>query len=136
MDSLLVRSLLAGIFFGLWPIMMNRSKFTGNASAAMFAGVIFAVVILPAFFTTSRGMLLSANWKLGVLAGLFGAAGLMAFNSMLAKSTPERLGTLFLVNLVTQITTAAVFQVVATRTLTLSKGLGFASAILTVWLLV
>lgn len=44
MNELHVRAFLAGVFFGLWPLFMNRSGLTGNISAAVFTVGVFVIV--------------------------------------------------------------------------------------------
>lgn len=44
MSELQVRAILAGLFFGTWPFLMNRSGLVGSISAAIFSLGVFSIV--------------------------------------------------------------------------------------------
>ncbi len=135
MNELHVRAMLAGVFFGIWPLLMNRSGLTGNVSSAVFAlGAL--VVVSPFALYEFRGVTVSVVWTMVVGACIFGGLGLLAFNGMLSKATPQTVGSLFVLMIVVQIATPALYHVINGGGLTISKTFGFAAAILAAFLLV
>jgi hypothetical protein len=132
-DSLSIRAILAGLFFGMWPLFMNRSGLNGNmASLAFTLGVL--VIVLP-FCFSDMGNLLKANWPMIIAAGLAGAIGLLIFNSVLVKSTPVDVGLLFVTMILAQITVPMAYRVIMSGSLSLANGTGFIFAIVAAILL-
>jgi hypothetical protein len=134
MDGLQIKALLAGLFFGLWPLLMNKSGLNGNVSAMAFAGLV--LLFVSPFALSNIGDLSNTKWLMVVGAGLFGALGVMSFNGMLAKATPQAVSTLFVLMIVVQTAVPAVYQVIMNGGLSLTKGLGFALAAIAAVLLV
>lgn len=134
MNELHVKAVLAGLFFGIWPLLMNRSGLTGNISSAVFAlGVL--VIVSPFavydFYTTE----LNTVWMFAVGACVFGGLGLLNFTGMLSKATSQTVGSLFVIMLLVQMATPALYQVLQDGELTVSKAIGLAAAVLAVFLL-
>ncbi|MDO8669677.1 MAG: hypothetical protein Q7K65_05280 [Candidatus Buchananbacteria bacterium] len=142
MNDLQIKAVLAGILFGFWPLLMNRSGLVGNISALAFtfvAGICilpFALWSIGHSFPIANWTFPVANWTLVILAGLFGAFGLLLFNGVLAKVTPGRVSALFVLMIVVQIAVPALYQVIMSGGLTISKGLGFVAAIIAAFLLI
>jgi tryptophan-rich sensory protein len=69
-----------------------------------------------------------------VVAGLIGAGGVIALNSMLSKSTPQNIGTLLITMFMVQLAVPAVYQMIKGGQMTVARGVGlvaaFAAAIL------
>ncbi len=122
MDSLYIRAILSGIFFGAWPLLMNRSGLNGNVSAFVLTSIVLICVFPFAF--GSMGTIFSANWVMVIGAGILGAAGGILFNGMIVKAVPENLGSLFVLMLIVQIAVPAIYQV-AVGGITAAKGIGF-----------
>lgn len=134
MNELHVRALLAGLFFGMWPLFMNRSGLSGNISALAFTvGVL--VIVSPFALYELRSTSTDVTWMMVVVACVAGAFGLLAFNGMLAKASSQTVGSLFVMMLVVQIATPALYQVVNDGGFTTTKAVGFAAAILAAFLL-
>ena len=135
MSELHQRAVLAGVFFGIWPLLMTRSGLTGNVSSAVFAiGVL--IVVSPFALYEFSGATIGIVWMMVVGACIFGGLGLLAFNGMLSKATPETVGSLLIVTTVVQVAIPALYQVINGGGLTVSKTIGFAAAILAAFLLV
>lgn len=133
--SLELKAVLAGLFFGIWPLLMNRSDLSGNVSSAFF-GLFALIGVLPFAIYANGGLALpAANWTMVIWAGVFGAMGLLAFNGMLAGATPKTVSTLFVLMTVVQVVVAAGYQVVVTRQLSADKGLGYVAAGVAAYLL-
>jgi hypothetical protein len=134
MNNPVLLSILAGIFFGAWPLLMNRSGLAGTSAAAAF-GFLGFVIMLP--FVLKNGISLSgANWWAIVAASACGALGGLLFNSMLASTPKETVGRFFLIMILAQTAVPALYDIVMSGQLPLNKGLGFAAAIVAAILLV
>lgn len=127
MESLHVKAMLAGLFFGIWPLLMNRSGLNGGMSSMVFSGLVFLFVAPIAL--RNIGDLTQVKWVLVVLAGMAGAVGVVNFNGMLAKANQYNVGALFITMIAIQIALPAIVQIIADRKIALSKGLGIAFAI-------
>lgn len=134
MNELQIRAVLAGVLFGIWPLLMNRSGLNGNVSSAVFSLACLAGT-LPFALWSMGNSLATANWPIIAVAGVLGALGLLFFNGMLAKATSEKVGTLIVLAIVAQISIPALYQVVTNGGLTVSRGIGFAAAVLAAFLL-
>ena len=128
MDSLQARALIAGVFFGIWPLLMRRSGLSGN-----FASMIFTVGILicvTPFAIGNVGNLARVNWIMAIGASATSAIGLLLFNGMLAKSTAENVSSLFVLMILTQTSIPAIYNIIVSGKLTAIKGFGFLFAII------
>lgn len=126
MESLEFKSIAAGILFGIWPLFMNRSGLSGNLGTFVFAAVVL-LCVLP-FAITSLHNIRTSHWIWAVAAGIFGAIGLLAFNSVLSKATPQTVGTFFVLMIVVQIVVPAIYQAIMSGGLPLTKIAGFVLA--------
>lgn len=127
MTELQIRALVAGFFFGIWPLLMNRSGLSGNVSAAVFGGSSLLVVLPFALYGLDTTRLAQANWWFALSAGAVGAIGIMTFNGGLAMATKATVGTFFVLMMMVQIAVPAIYQVLQDG-VTGSKLLGFAFA--------
>lgn len=128
-------AIAAGLFFGTWPFLMNRSGLNGYQSAAIFAGVAFLAVIPAALFFKNTGNLQAIHWDLAIFAGILGGAGLLCFNSMLSRAAPSEIGRMIIVMIILQTVVPAVYHVVTTGRATLKFAAGLVMAIAAVKLL-
>ena len=135
MNNLRIMAILAGLLFGIWPLLMNRSGLSGNLSALIFS-IICTVCLLPVAFNHIGSFPVRANWALIIAAGIIGALGLFFFNGMLAKTTPEKVGSLIIIAIVAQTSVPAIYSVIMNGGLTFSKGMGFIAAIVAIFLLI
>jgi len=134
MNELWVKAVLAGAFFGIWPLFMNRSGLSGNVSSAMFSMVAF-IGVLPFALHSSGFTIPTANWTMVAIAGFCGALGLLSFNSMLAGASVQNVGTLFVLMTVVQVVVAASYLTVMSGHLSLEKAGGFVAAAVAAYLL-
>ena len=134
MNDLQLKAVLAGVFFGIWPLFMNRSGLNGNVSSACFsAGALFGV--LP-FALHSNGFAIpTANWTMVALACFFGALGLLSFNRILAGASLQNVGTLFVLMIVVQVAVAASYQAFMSGHLSLDKVGGYVATAVAAYLL-
>jgi hypothetical protein len=126
--DLQVRALLAGVAWGIWPLFLNKSGLNGNVSSAVYTFFVLLCVLPFALAGIGSNTLAGTKWMLVIASALFGAAGLLLFNGMLAKATSENLGTLFIMMIVVQTAIPAAYQVVMNGRPSLSKIIGLAAA--------
>ena len=124
--SLEIKSVIAGILFGIWPLFMNRSGLSGNLSTFVFASVVL-LCVFP-FAANSLQNIGNANWVWAIAAGVFGSMGLLAFNSVLSKATPQNVGIFIVLMIVVQTVVPAVYQAIMTGGLPFTKIVGFVLA--------
>ena len=98
MESLEIKSVIAGILFGIWPLFMNRSGLSGNLGTFVFAAVVL-LCVFP-FAVSSLQNIGTAHWMWAIAAGIFGSLGLLAFNSVLSKATPQNVGILIVLMII------------------------------------
>jgi hypothetical protein len=125
---------IAGVAFGLWPLIMQKSGLNGNVQSFFFGGI--ALVLISAFAIGDLKVAMSQiNWTPTIIAGIVGGIGMLCFNEGLAKTPVEMLGQMFVLMIVVQTLVPAVFHVWANGGLDLSKGVGFVFAIVAAVLL-
>src|SRR4051812_16547682 len=101
MLSLILRAVVAGLFFGIWPLLLRKSGLPSNfASLVFLLGSI--VCVFPFTFTEANGAY-AANWYMAIGASVTGAIGLLFFNGMLSDAKPGEVSSLFVVAMLTQI---------------------------------
>ena len=129
LDHLSGRAILTGIFFGIWPLLMNRSGLSGNVASLVLV-VVMLGCILP-FSVGNLGSIISPDikWTFAIGASFFGATGILLLNNILAMATPQRVSLLLVLTFVLQMVVPAVYHVIVTSGVTVTKGAGFAFAI-------
>ncbi len=125
MDNLYVRAVLSGFLFGACPLLLNRGGLNGNLSTFVLT-LIVLICVFP-FAIGSMGTIFNANWIMIIGTGILGAAGMLLFNGVIVKATPQSISSLFVLMLVVQITIPAIYQIVIGG-ITIAKGIGFALA--------
>lgn len=126
MESLDIKAIVSGILFGIWPLLMNRSGLSGNLSTLVFATVVLVCVFIVSFGSIKNITITSLPWAMG--AGIVGALALLVFNSILAKATPQAVGTFIVLMIIAQITIPATYQAILNGGLPVSKIAGFVLA--------
>ena len=126
MESLDVKAVVSGILFGIWPLLMNRSGLSGNLSTFVFATVVLLCVFVVSFSSLQNITITSLPWAIG--AGVVGALALLVFNGMLAKATPQTVGTFIVLMIVVQTLVPAIYQAILNGGLPASKIVGFVFA--------
>lgn len=135
MNDLILKAVFSGILFGIYPFLVNRSGLTGNISAAAFTLGALIVISPFALYEFFYGATVSVVWTMLIGASLLSGFGILAFNGMLAKATPQEVGSLFVLMLMVQTATPALYQVIIGGGLTVSRGIGFTAAMLAAYLL-
>jgi len=136
MNELVLRSVIAGIMFGLWPLMMQRSGLQGNVSSIIFAGAAFLTVLPFAARTGIAPAMQNTNVALGLAAGIIGGVGLLFLNGMLARVSVNKVGAMFAIMILVQLTIPVVYQFVITGNYPAKQIIGALLAVISVLLLV
>ena len=133
MSDLQIKAVLAGLAFAIWPLVISKSGFNGYVAAALYT-FVGLLVILPFALGNLNGPMSTTGLAFAVVAGLIGAGGVIALNSMLSKSTPQNIGTLLITMFMVQLAVPAVYQMIKGGQMTVARGVGlvaaFAAAIL------
>ncbi len=134
MNRLLVLALVSGLFFGIWPLVMNRSNLTGYMSATIFSLSCFGLCLPFALYGGVRQSA-NVNWWVGIAAGLVAGVGLLFFNKMLAGAQKETVGMLFVANLLVQVSVPVIYTIIQTGSCSPKRAMGVLAAIAAVLLL-
>ena len=134
MDSLEFKSIIAGILFGIWPLFINRSGLTGNLASFVFASVVLLSV--SPFAVSNLSQIGNSYWIWAVAAGVIGAAGLLLFNNVLSKATPQSVGILVVLMIIVQTVVPAIYQMIMGGEISFAKLAGILLAVVATFLLV
>lgn len=160
MNNLYIKAILAGVCFGIWPLMMNRSGLNGNlsvfilnaltlicvfafavgsmkSSAAMNWDMIISagvIVIFGLVFISDSISGIAANWKIIIASAVIGSCGMLLFNGMLAQAAENNVGFLIVTMTIMQTLIPAIYQVVMNG-ITAIKTAGFILAVVAMALL-
>ncbi len=135
LQNALFLSLFAGVCWGLWPMVMSRSGLNLTISSMVFAGIAFVLVSAFGLMAGAISIPQAKQLNVGIVAGVLGGIGLLAFNHMLAISGGQAQAARgFLAMLIVQTSVPAMF-VLADGGLTAKKAGGVAAAILAIFLL-
>ncbi len=131
MSDLHIKSMFAGICFGIWPLLINRSGLPGGVAPVYF-GAITVLMMLPFALHSGGVKIPEAVWSLVWIAALVGAMGMICFQKVLAEATRQDIGVLFILMIVTQTAVPALYQVYQTG-LSTDKAIGFAAAAVAIY---
>lgn len=131
MDKLtILKALFAGLFFGAWPLLMNRSGLSGNNATFVFA--LFTFLVIAPLTIKDVDQNIFNFWAIS--ATIAAAIGLRIFTSGLDKISKEEVSNFFVLTLVTQVCVSAIYQITLNG-MTPSRALGFLAAIIAAILL-
>lgn len=134
MNENILKMIIAGISFGVWPLLMNKSNLNSTTSTVIFA-IIIAILVTPVGFY--QGFSISGSkWWFALFAGFVGAVGLLVFNSGLSKVIPEAAGRLFVIMIVVQTAVPSLYSMILGGELKIKTIIGFIFAIISAILLV
>lgn len=136
MNNPIALTLVAGLLFGTWPLLMQKSGLSGHLSSAVFALVAFLIILVPTFLKGKIAEQVEvADLKIAILAGVLGGLGLLAFNTMMTKVPMTSIGTYIVVMIVAQTIVPVIYQMVVSGDFSLRKIAGALIAITGVILL-
>jgi hypothetical protein len=128
-----LKILLAATCFAFWPLFMQRSGISGNVSSVLFTLIVF--VILTPFIIGGLRNMTDVDWKMLIVAGILGAIGLMAFNSMLAEATKENVSLYAMVVIFIQVFILAIHHIYMNGGISFTKSVGLVMAVMASYLL-
>ena len=132
MNDFWFRVVVAGICFGVWPLVMNKSGLSGNLSSLVLTLIVLIIVGSVSF--GDIGKVVGVNWWAVVIASVVSAVGLLALNGGLATVTPQQVGVFLISITLIQVSAAALYHVIQNG-ITMDKLLGFALAGLALYFL-
>lgn len=135
--ELQLKVIFAGIMFGAWPLIMNRSGLGGHLMLIVLSVIIIAMV-LP-FLLFESPTLMGVDWKVAVAASVVAGMGMLGFSDVLAKASPREIGLLYMLLLLAQFAFPVVYHVLhqwwVGDTITLKQAAGITTAVLAALLL-
>lgn len=133
MNLLYFKAVLAGVLFGIYPLLLNRSKVSGNIMSATFC-LIVCLCVLP-FAVSEIKNLRTANWGMLLGAGFMSAIAMMAMTSFLSQSKAEHVAILITLMIILQAAVTAAYQIYMNKGVTAEKLFGFVGAAVSIYLL-
>jgi len=128
--AMILQAAIAGLFFSVWPLLMNRSGLPGMHAAFIF--VLIQLLIITPLVISGLDSNMFNRWS--VAASIFASIGLLIFTNGLEKISPKEVSNFFVIVLVVQVCVPAIYQVVLTG-ITPQRALGFAAALIAAILL-
>jgi hypothetical protein len=122
--DVILKMVLAGVLFGCWPLLINRSGMDSNSSSILFSAVGTAIVVSVAL--TQSTDFAAGDWRWALAAGVAGGLGVLVFNSGLAEASTAKVSILFVIMILVQIMVPAIYHVYVNQTI--SPGLAAAFA--------
>jgi len=132
MESL-IKMIFAGVMFGAWPLLMNRSGLSGNLSSFVMT---LTVVVMTTPFVLYQGLPnTGVMWGMAITASLVAGFGILALNDVLSKVAPHEIGALLVVMTLLQAATPAIYAVYMNGRVDSIKAIGLAMAVVAAVLL-
>jgi tellurite resistance protein TehA-like permease len=132
-------TMVAGIMFGIWPIILKKSGLEGTVASLVYTLGVFFLILLYLFVWEGRIMdretIVKSHWLPVVPAVIIGAIGLVMFNTVIARADGKQVGQLFALMIVAQICIPAGYDVYMNGNMTVSKILGYIAAVIAAILL-
>jgi hypothetical protein len=130
----ILMTVLAGICFAIWPMVLQTSKLKGGLASVIFSFIVGAMII-PVVMFQGGFVVAGTLWSRVVIACVFGAAGLALFNTAMAQVKPLQAATLIVIVNVTQAAAIAAYSVYSNSAITSTQMIGFLFAGVAVYLL-
>ncbi len=129
---------IAGACAGAWPLVMQRSGFSGPVVALVYS--LCSLAAAAGLWLIFRGSNISGvenqgNWGIAIGAGALAAVALVLLSTVVAKVPAKELSLLYIVMLLVQIAVPVLIFVVINRGINLKQGLGLAAALVAALLL-
>lgn len=134
MNDIQIRAALAGVFFGMWPLFMNRSGLSGNVASLTLAVTGLAIILPLAFYDGFQSLNNINVWPL-LGACITSILGMLVFNSMLSKVANQQAGMSIVIMIMVQLTVPVIWTFVRYGDFSTKKVLGIITAFVAVALL-
>ncbi len=118
MDKLQVKAAIAGICFGLYPLLLSRSRLPGNISCAVFTLIVF--ICVSPFAVGEISNLRQTRWVMLIGSGIASSIGMLAMTGFLSRTPAGSVGLLIVLMTVTQTIVTATYQVVMDKGISLT----------------
>ena len=128
-----VLAALAGICFGFWPMLQNRSGVDGSWATAVMAGIAI-VAMIPSMATQGLPSTTTGGWTLLSTAGFIQAIGIFAMASLAIKVPGAELPKFLMIAYVIQACVPPAIQLSAGG-MTPWRAAGFVSGAFTIYAL-
>jgi len=126
MNERALLSAVAGICFGLWPLVMNRLRLDPFVTVIIFLAGSLLFALPVAFFGHWSGIT-GGQLRIAALACAISAVGTICFNRMLATTTVGEVANMFLLMLVVQVAVPAAVLLRTGASMRQIAGLGAAA---------
>jgi uncharacterized membrane protein len=138
--NIIAQAIIAGVFFGLWPLFMQRSGLEpkmGSMAFALIGTLCISLFTLSQInFAATKWDFPGVKWHFIVCAGLSSAIGVLVFTAVLAKCTPQNVAIPFVIANIVQTIIPAIYSAIMNDwNVPAVRWWGFAAAILTTILL-
>lgn len=107
----LIAAVVSGVFWGSWPLFMNRSSLGSYVAPGVFSAVSLAVILSLTFRYYSWNEVAKANWEFVFLAGVCAAIGTIVFIGKMPAEDLDTMSKYYVTNLVAQVCVPAVVSV-------------------------
>ena len=128
-----LKLIVAGVVFGLWPLVLNRTGVGGNTATAILTAII-CLMALP-FALRSGIPSQGVAWGLLIVCGLLWGFGTLLYNDVLVRAPKEVLGTSIILMLVMQAVAPVLYHVTVNAGVTLKQAIGIGAAFVAVVML-
>lgn len=122
MDNYL-KALLAGIFFGIYPLFMNKSGLHGSATAFAFGIGLFLLAAPFAFMSSSNAA--DIKWPLVIFFVILACTGVLMYTSAIASVDKKDVSTLIMLLVISQTVVATGMYAMLNSSLSPMKFTGF-----------
>lgn len=127
-------ALIAGVAFGFWPLLMNRSGLGGVAVPLLVSSTTMIISGCLVFFN-GLGSLEKTDWRIALFAAVLGSSGMAIFCKMTMNAKPEQIGLLYVVVCLAQICVPVLWHLMSAGQIDATKAVGLACAVISVILL-
>jgi len=129
MNKTLIFALTAGLSFGIWPIIMQRSGLNGYMQAFIFSVTLMLMTSVPAM--TDYGEVKSVKWSLAIIASVIAGFGTMFYTSSIARafSMKQSLAMVILAQILVQTMVPVIIEAVQTKSIGMQRVIGCMLAI-------
>jgi drug/metabolite transporter (DMT)-like permease len=135
MNSAHIQVIIAGLLFGMWPLIYNRSGLSGNPGTLLFVAFMLVIIVPYVVFKKEVPSTPTIGWLIVFFASVVSAMGLFFFTDAIGRVPPQKASSLFVLMIVVQIMVPAIYEVLLKQSVSIKHAAGFICAILAAILL-